>query len=842
MAKQPRAMNRTVKHEPGAKKTKPRSSRPSKSLRAALAEKEPKDLVGVADEMQRDYQVSLAFRTIKALIKTAQVTITVDQEEGQHDPATLEKAEYLAGKCLELFLDRWSIMLDCIPYGRVAFEKVWKRDERRGCFILDDLDHLPYAQTEMLVTTSADGQEAGHFAGIRLSIGEHEPIDLEPEKSWWLALDPDATNPYGKSRFMGAPHEVYQRRKLQFEREEQFEDKLLFNGSVSHAPDDPIVEDGQSFDPKQAMDTALQDFRSGGNVILSNDRDKDGNYLWDVNLPEGMAAADPIISLIGMTDVHMLRAFGLLEKTIVEGAEVGSYALVSIQMIIVRAMCDEIFDQVKKSFQKYVLEPVSYFNRIPCLKINAPNLAQIPDSLLVEIVKSILTSPALSPLVISGAIDVVAMLKTAGIPISDNAKDVVEEMIARLKAAPVATAATSDPDSPETGTPTDPLSPEAPVVADIASTAMNGAQVSSLLEIIQLITGKLIPLAAGHATILAAFPGLTTDQVERIMAPLKTFETPPPGGTLANPQNPGEGDDLLAGLPTLNQLVEAANEEAARMWGELLEVMVRLHQTGGHESPQKAEALIRQLRELQADTMTAGRLIGMCSPWRPDLSSPPSGAAQKARTLSNGQPILMSLEGIDGTPMGGSVVRYPFLEDALAWLREKKLASASDVSQMAAIDKLSVFTAAGVDSIPTLQDLRSEVGRSLETGESFYNFRKRLGDKLTGTRAQQETLYRTNTKQAYNAGMEKTMEDPDVSDAFGFAMLVSTKDNRSRASHWAMDGFVCSRKDPAYAVMQRVVNDWGCRCGIINLNKRQAEQRGIKTYSDLPAETLAQYG
>lgn len=844
-------MNRTVTHDPSKpRKGKPvSSSRPSKTLRQTLAEREPKDMAGVVDEMQKDYQVALAFRTMKAIIKSAQVTITVEDAESL-DPVTRERAQWVADQCHALFLDRWSAMLDCIPYGRVAFEKVWGQGHY-GCYYLADLDPLPYRQTEMMVTTAEHEDGAGRFAGIRLTVDGHDPLKLNDGKSWWLSLDPDAVNPYGKSRFMGAPHAVYQRRKLQFEREDQFEDKLLFNGAIAHVPDDPIVEGDFNYDPKAALDDAMADFRAGGIVQLSNERSKggEGEYLWDVNLPEGMADAGPIINLIGMTDVHMLRAFGILEKTLIEGAEVGSYALVSIQMLIVRAVCDEIFDQIKKSFQKYVLDKVSEVNALPPLKINAPNLAQIPDSLLIEIVKALLTVPALSPLAASGALDIMALLESAGLPLSDNARTVIEEMVAKLKTMPVATAAPSGPASPETGTPTDPLNPAAPVVADIASTAMNGAQVSSLLEIIQLITGKLIPLAAGHATILAAFPGLTTDQVNRIMAPLKTFETPPPpGGTFANPQNPGDGNDLLAGLPTLDELIEAANEEAASLWDDLLDVLARLHQTGGHESPYHAEAILNQLRELQADTLTAGRLLGMCSPWRPDLSSPPKGSRSIQRPMvspirmANGQPILMSLEGINSDFAGGaSIVRYPFLGDALAWLKEKKLATADQVKSMAALDKTSVFTVAGVNSIPKLQELRNEVARSLETGESFYNFRKRLGDKLSGTRAQQETVYRTNTKQAYVAGMEKTLDDPDVSEAFSYVLYAATTDNRTRSAHWQLDGFICSRKDPAYAVLKAAVSDWNCRCALITLNKRQAESRGIKTYNDLPAAVLAKY-
>lgn len=760
-----RKMNRTV--EAGKKqRSKINSTRPSQIIRAILAATEPKDLADVVDQMNEDYQVQLAYRSIKAIIKTAQISVTVEDADSL-DPVAREKADWLAGMALELFQSRWSDMLEFIPYGRVAFEKVWKLSARKNCYYLDDLDPLPYRQTEMLLTTKTHESGAGRFAGIRLTVEGKDPLDLKEEegKAWWLALDPDAVNPYGKSRFMGAPKKVWEQRKEQFIREQLFEDKLLFNGAVAHLPDEPIPENGYSIEPMAALEQAMNDYRAGGIVQLPNDRDDNGNYHWDVTLPAGMTDASPIINLIGMTDVHMLRAFGLLEKCIVEGDSVGSYAMVSLQMLIVRAMCDEIFDQIKKSFQEFCLDKTAQINGLgeAKLKISSPKLAQVPDSMLIEIAKTLLTASAVSPITTSGAIDILSIMEAVGIPVSDTAKIEIDAMVSRLKNAPAASG--------------------------------------------------------------------------------------PPGGTFANPQFPGEGNDLLSGLPTLDQLIEAANAEAASLWDDLIDCLGRLHQTAGHESPFKAEAILNQIRSLQADTLTAARLMGMVSIGRPEINSTPPGSRgiQRAILLSNpigltgSQPIVMAGGFVEGV-VGTAAIRYPFLSDAIAWLQEKKLATADEVKAMAAADKTSVFTAAGTNSIPTLQILREEISNSIQIGESFDGFRNRMKDTLSGTRAQQETLYRTNTKQAYNAGMEKTLDDPEVSDTFGYVLYAATTDNRTRGTHWMLDGFVCSRSDPAYDVLQAAVNDWNCRCSLIPLTKRQAEQRGIKTKSDMPAEVLAKYG
>jgi hypothetical protein len=82
-----------------------------------------------------------------------------------------------------------------------------------------------------------------------------------------------------------------------------------------------------------------------------------------------------------------------------------------------------------------------------------------------------------------------------------------------------------------------------PAEAVDPTTALNGAQVSSLLEIIQAVASKSLPRETGVATIAASFP-LSTEEADRLLGAVgRTFfhETapppapPPPGATPATP-------------------------------------------------------------------------------------------------------------------------------------------------------------------------------------------------------------------------------------------------------------------------------------------------------------------
>lgn len=87
----------------------------------------------------------------------------------------------------------------------------------------------------------------------------------------------------------------------------------------------------------------------------------------------------------------------------------------------------------------------------------------------------------------------------------------------------------------ETLLPVDPTAedPVAVAVENVAGTALNGAQITSLLEIVNQVNRDEIPAEAAQALIAAAFPSLTADQIAEILSPLANF-TPPTAEATGN--------------------------------------------------------------------------------------------------------------------------------------------------------------------------------------------------------------------------------------------------------------------------------------------------------------------
>lgn len=247
------------------------------------------------------------------------------------------------------------------------------------------------------------------------------------------------------------------------------------------------------------------------------------------------------------------------------------------------------------------------------------------------------------------------------------------------------------------------------------------------------------------------------------------------------------------------------------------------------------EAIRKQIERLGNEVRVAGLVLGLLAPFKPKR--------RKSR-------IRFSIRFASGIAPAAEVKElFPWLETAINFLASKKVIKASEFASLSIDEQQKAFTAPGIEDQKALSDLRDEIAKGQNTadgGESLAEFRKRVGATLSLSRAQTETVFRTNVKQGYVSGFETSMKSPLVAEIFPAVMFSATEDNRVRATHWELDGFVCLKSDPAYKVLLRALKDWGCRCNPIPMTLEQAEAAGgLKTISDLRTfypDVMKQYG
>jgi len=193
---------------------------------------------------------------------------------------------------------------------------------------------------------------------------------------------------------------------------------------------------------------------------------------------------------------------------------------------------------------------------------------------------------------------------------------------------------------------------------------------------------------------------------------------------------------------------------------------------------------------------------------------------------------------------------FPWMDAAIDFLTTKRIVPASEFSSLSMDQQQAAFTAPGMEDRDELKKLRDAIAKGQDQedgGESFASFRARIKDQVALSRAQTETVFRTNVKQGLVDGFEKSMKSELVSELFPAVLFSATPDNRVRETHWDLDGFVCLKSDPAYKVLLRAIKDWNCRCSLIplSLEDAEAEPGGIRTIGDLRAfhpKVIAKYG
>lgn len=393
---------------------KTKSTLTATQLRLLLARPEPKSQAELTERMREDYQVKLADLVLRSEIASVDVQIS----------AADESAEWLAEHCRKLWQNKLPEMLECIPDGRVAWEKDWTF--QAGRTLIADLISMPVSHTKMLL------DQKGNFAGIEVSIGE-DAKTIKPQSAWWLSLDPTAKHPYGRSLYQGAPMSVWRERQEAIRLRRLLISKFVIQGIIGRAPAQVTLENGQVQDGIQAMLDACDALLSGGSMVLPQERDAQGNPTHEILQYPTVNSPAALDAHIDGLDQEQLQAFGIPPKTVLEGTS-GSYAMVVAQRRVLDAVVDSILKQIETSFQRYVIEKMCLANGLPknAVTVSHEALVTRANQLLYDILMAVLANDQLATALLAGAIDIEQVMKMLKVPLTGRTKAVLQQILQGL--------------------------------------------------------------------------------------------------------------------------------------------------------------------------------------------------------------------------------------------------------------------------------------------------------------------------------------------------------------------------------------------------------------------------
>lgn len=341
-------------------------------------------------------------------------------------------------------------------------------------------------------TLRIDMDDKGGFDGFTQYI-DNEPVKIDRWRSLLVTNGKERDWLKGESMLVAAVSHYYEKQKF------YYLGGLQAQAYAMPARVGKIVQKDAAQKQENLDDVAqkLQDSTDlNAAVVLPY-----GYDLAEVNA----SGRSSMIEFINHHDRQM--ALSVLAQFLMLGASsTGSFALSKDQTDLFNFVIKSIKNNLEYHINAYVIPDLTRFNyATPSFpKIKFADLTDSTMGILEETFKLIVG-------------------KRDGIITDEFAKKIVEKVAIQLGIDLDEIKETVD-DTDDTNT-TGAVAAEAvkSEVEEVAKQALNGAQTSSLLEIVSLIMDGKLPEESGRQTILAAFPFLSLDTINKILSPLKGF-------------------------------------------------------------------------------------------------------------------------------------------------------------------------------------------------------------------------------------------------------------------------------------------------------------------------------
>ena len=179
--------------------------------------------------------------------------------------------------------------------------------------------------------------------------------------------------------------------------------------------------------------------------------------------------------------------------------------------------------------------------------------------------------------------------------------------------------------------------------------------------------------------------------------------------------------------------------------------------------------------------------------------------------------------------------RIPF-DDAMRAFKARNVLTRAQFDRLTEAARRRAFTAAAMTSTQMLRLVHAELAKMIREGadvrEFATSFRARLqssGFVAASPKAEAayvDTVFRTNTLGAYNAGRHARMSNPAVVKLRPYWQIRGIADDRQRETHREADGLILKANDPFW---QRAYPpfSFNCRCRVVSLSEQQVAGRTI---------------
>lgn len=269
-------------------------------------------------------------------------------------------------------------------------------------------------------------------------------------------------------------------------------------------------------------------------------------------------------------------------------------------------------------------------------------------------------------------------------------------------------------------------------------------------------------------------------------------------------------------LITAADEVEALQARSAEPFVRLVRALIRARVA------QDGDAYARAMRELAGLLGRVGAFANLLGRRRMQLL-----ADQAARGMREGERALHVAGAVAMLKAWGPALPVVDFKEAIAEIlnRKPELAKGYKAVQDVYAERHGFAMAKSTDMAVTTR-VQALISEHIKGGKVLPSPRQALDALGDWTRAYSDTVYETNVKTAYTAGMWQRLETPEVARVLPGARFVSALMVTSRPNHTAAHGFMASTDAPEWNYLSPPLG-YRCHCTVREISIFEARERGI---------------
>ena len=215
---------------------------------------------------------------------------------------------------------------------------------------------------------------------------------------------------------------------------------------------------------------------------------------------------------------------------------------------------------------------------------------------------------------------------------------------------------------------------------------------------------------------------------------------------------------------------------------------------------------------------------------------------QAAAEVLGRRRVNIEAERISGKRIFQDVDNVPFGE-AIEAILERSPALARNYQEARERFQEGSFALARSASEIVTRHIRNTISESIRKGQDRVTVVNEISELLGArnfdapgvsfVKSYSDTVFRTNTAQAYSQGRIRQADDPAVRRVIGGWRYDATNDSNVRKNHLAADGFIAHLDDPVWRKLTPPLG-YNCRCALVMVPKSKVVRAGAATPEGSP--------